>query len=131
MGNVFTDIATAIKLTKEVRRARKSGATAIEFQAIREIPIHRLGYWSCTPEACLFYREEWQAIWDLFDTFDEEIQHAFTFAPKDGEWADRIRFWQRELRLVLEPKQYHKAMLILTQWAERCVRTRREEELAA
>ena len=90
MPNIFTDVATALKLTGEVRKARKSGADAVKVQPIWEIPVLRTGYWGFTGEACILYGKESKAIVEVFETFPEEVQHRLTFAPKDGEWGDRI-----------------------------------------
>lgn len=123
MGNIFSDITTAVKLTAEVRRARKEGA-AVEVRKTWTIPVIKTGYWGWTMESCLFYREGWKSIAAVFNTFPEEVQHALTFAPKRGEWMNRVRFWQEQLRPALPPKQYHDAMIILTHWGCHCIRRR-------
>ena len=60
----------------------------------------------------------------VFETFPEDVQHRLTFAPKDGEWGDRIRFWQDALRPVLEPHLYYSVIFKLIRWGIRCRRYR-------
>ncbi len=125
MGNIFSDITTAVKLTGEVRKARKEGAN-LEVRKTWAVPMLKMGCWPWTMESCLFYGEKWQPVVDVFDALPEDTQHALTFAPKDGEWTDRVRFWKEHLRPVLPPKQYHEALLILIRWGSQCVRRRLE-----
>ena len=46
----------------------------------------------------MFYGPKWQPLRDVFDNLPEKTQHELTFAPKAGEWGDRVRFWKQELR---------------------------------
>ena len=124
MPNIFTDVATALKLTGEVRKARKSGADAVKVQPILEIPVLRTGYWGFTGEACILYGKESKAVVEVFETFPEEVQHRLTFAPKDGEWADRVRFWQDALRPTLEPRLYYSVISRIIRWGIRYRRYR-------
>ena len=124
--NIFQDVKTVVRLVGEIRGARKAGADAIQIQPVRNIPSYRLSYWGSTMEGCLFYDPKWQPLREVFDSFSENTQHALTFSPKDGEWCDRVRFWQQELRDALEPNLYHEAMRTLLGWYIRCVRARRE-----
>jgi len=125
--NILQDVKTAIKLTGEVRKARKAGASGVQLRPVYSVPVLKFSYWGGTMEGCLFCGRKWQAIRDVFDIFDEDTQHALTFVPKNGgAWVDRARFWQRELRPALEPKLYHEAMMILLNWYIRCVKMRRE-----
>ena len=117
------DIKTAVKLTAEVSRARKEGKQA-KVRAEYAVPFVNFGYWTSTPEACLFCGPERIPIRDFFETLPEDMQHDLTFAPKDGEFPARCRFWKEHLRGVLPPKQYHAAMLILIGWGKRCAYAR-------
>lgn len=127
--NLLQDIRAAAKTFSAVRAARKAGATSAEIKVrpTYTLPVVRLGYWGQTMEGCLFYGPQWQAIRDVFNTFDDDTQHALTFTPEDGKWPDRCRFWQQHLKPALPPEQFHAAMLKLIQWYIRCVRRRREE----
>ena len=131
--NILQDIATAVKLTGEVRKARKArkaGADGLQVRRVWSVPVIRCSYWGSTMEGCLFYEKKWKPLRDVFDSFPQETQHALTFTPKDGEWADRARFWQYQLRTAMEPKLYQEAMGILLRWYIHCVRMRREEVTA-
>lgn len=119
------DIRVAISVFFELRHARAAGKN-VQVKRVYEVPVLRLGYWSATMEGCLFYGAKWHPIWDVFDGLPAETQRALTFAPKDGEWGDRVRFWQQQLRPSLEPELYHEAILTLIQWGIRC--RRREAE---
>lgn len=125
MRNIVRDIKTTASLFHLVHQATKRGVD-IQVKTVRSIPVINFGYWGWTMEASLFYEKKWKPLRDVFDTFDEETQHALTFAPKDGEWPDRVRFWQKKLRPVLEPKLYHEAMLKLIQWGICCLKKRQE-----
>lgn len=124
MSNILTDIVTALKMTGDVRRARKAGASAVKAQPIWEVPVVDFGYWSFTMEACLYYGKEFKAMGDVFKTFPKETQHQLTFAPKDGEWGDRVRLWQAALRPVMEPRMYHAVILKLIRWGIHCRKVR-------
>ena len=121
---ILQDVATAVKLTGEVRKARKAGADAIKVQPIWTVPMLRIGYWGFTGEACILYGKEFRPVVDVFKTFPEEVQHRLTFSPKDGEWGDRVRFWQDALRPVLEPHLYYAAISRIIRWGIRCRRYR-------
>lgn len=82
------------------------------------------GCWCLTMEGCLFPGKEWAPIKDVFYSFDKETQHCLTFTPVDGEWANRAKFWKRELRSRLAPEMYHDAMLKICGWYAECVRKR-------
>lgn len=64
------------------------------------------------------------AVKAVFSGFGEETRKKLTYAPKDGEWVERIRFWQEALRPALPPHVYHKVMSIFLDWAVRCSRAR-------
>lgn len=121
---ILQDVATAVKLTGEVRRARRAGAASVKVQPIWKVPVLHIGYWGFTGEACILYEKEFRAVADVFDSFPEEVQHRLTFAPEDGEWGDRIRFWQDALRPALEPRLYYAAISRIIRWGIRCRRRR-------
>ena len=84
---ILQDIATAVRLTGEVRKARKTGASGVQVKPVYTVPAVRFGYWGFTMEGCLFYGPKWQPLRDVFDNLPEKTQHELTFAPKAGEWA--------------------------------------------
>lgn len=119
--NLLQDIGSAVGVFTELRRARAAGKN-IRFQRVYQVPALRLNYWSWTMEDSLFYEKKWLPVRDVFDSFSEDTQRALTFTPKDGEWGDRVRFWQRELRPALDPELYHEAILTLVRWGIQCRR---------
>ena len=123
MPNIFTDMATAIKLTCDMRAERKEGYN-VRVEKVYRIPVIHTGYWSWTPESSPFYGEKWKPVRDVFKTFPEETQHALTFAPKDDEWASRVELWEEPLRKALPPDMYLEAMAILCDWVLRCMKRR-------
>lgn len=127
MENIFSDIATAIKLTGEVREARKEG-TKVEIQQVFRVPVLKPSYWGFTMEACLLDdRKTRRAVLAVFSTFSKPVQHALTFTPENpGEWIARAKFWQQKLKPSLPPKMYHAVMARFTGWYARCLRMRKE-----
>ena len=128
------DLVTAVKLTKEVRRARKQGATSIKLLPVKTVPIVKPEYWGWIAEATLDYSKTpagtREAVKSVFNTLDEETQHMLTFGPGDGPhaWTDRVRFWQRALKSCLTPQQYSAAILTILEWA---IADRKKEAEAA
>lgn len=129
MNNIFSDIKTAIKLTGEVHKARREGAAGLEIRRMRRIPVIDTPCWGWTMEGSLFYEAKWQPIREVFGGFPEEQQRALTFTPEQpGEWVERARLWQHELRPALPDALYHEAMLKITHHYARCKRMRAEAQ---
>lgn len=126
MENIFSDIATAAKLAVQVHKERKEGVPA-SLEKCYRLPVAKLGYWGFTPEGCLFCGEKWKPVRDVFHSFPEETQHALTFAPKTGEWVNRVEFWEKPLWEALSPDLYAEAMAILCEWVLRCMKRRAGE----
>ena len=63
---ILQDIATAVRLTGEVRKARKTGASGVQVKPVYTVPAVRFGYWGFTMEGCLFYGPKWQPLRDVF-----------------------------------------------------------------
>lgn len=121
--NILQGIKTAANVFGEVRKARKAGADGCQLHIARSVPVYHLGYWIETMEGCLFYGQKWQPVRDVFGNFPEETKRALVFTPKGhGEWAERARFWARELKPALPPELYHDAMLCLIGWYAHCLR---------
>ncbi len=81
-----------------------------EVREVWPVPVMHTGCWTFTMEACLLTGELEKAVCSVFITFPETIQHALTFNPSCGGWADRARFWQTVLKLSLPPEHYHATM---------------------
>ena len=126
--NILQDIKAAVKLTGEVRKARKAGASGLQVRPVYRLPALRLGYWTQTMEACLMRGGDTEkAVVKAFEAFPEQVQHSLTFYPKEpGEWVERARFWQRELKPALTPEMYHEVMLLFVGRYIRCLRARKE-----
>lgn len=123
---IFEDITTAVRLTTEIHKARREGAS-VRVQKTYIIPVVKTGYWGWTMESCLLASNKKlnDAVSAIFYTFDEETQHALTFTPKNpGDWVERAQMWRRELKPVLSDKEYHAAMSMILGWYIQCVRRR-------
>ena len=130
-GNIFSDIATAVKLTGEVRKARKSGASEVQIKQVYTVPCFTFGpAYSNTIEWSLgnrLGREADRAVMEVFNGLPYDTQRWLEHLPKKpGEWAERARFWQRELKPVLPPKLYYRAITAFIQRYIHCLRMRQE-----
>lgn len=129
--NILQDIKTAAKLTREIRRAKKDGASGVHIKPVYMVPIINPGpaYYN-TMEGCLTWklgRDTEQAVMKFFKELPYETQRRLEFTPeKPGEWVECARFWQRELRPILPSKMYHETMIMFIHWYARCLRRRKE-----
>lgn len=123
-GSIFTDIATAVKVTGEIRKARKAGADAVQVKPAYTVPMLKTTYWTWTMEGCLMRGGDAErAVIAVFNSFDKKTKHALTFAPKGpGEWAERARFWQQVLEPALPHSMYHAVMIRFISWYAHCLR---------
>ena len=104
-----------------MRKAREAG-TAVEVRTIQLLPVRKLDYWPETVEYGLLHGRQLEVVRDVFKGLDETAQHALTFTPVTGGWADRARFWQQQLRPVLPPATYHAVMMKFISWYKHCLR---------
>ncbi|MEY8262151.1 hypothetical protein AALA80_17695 [Oscillospiraceae bacterium 50-60] len=131
MGNIFTDIATAVKVTGKIREARKAGADAVRVKPIRIMPVAALplGFLDVM-EGCSAWnlgRETYQAVKEVFESLPDETKRDLANTPeRPGEWVERSRFWQQQLRPALPPKMYHTVMLKFISWYIHCLKRRME-----
>jgi len=121
MVDIFNDIKTAVRLTGEIRKARRDGYR-LEVKKTLSVPVVRFGYWGFTMESSILHGELGKAVRTVFKTLPEGQQHALTFTPEKGEWAARARFWKALLKPVLSSNQYHEAMSKIIGWYVHCVR---------
>lgn len=71
-------------------------------------------------------RDTEKAVRNVFYSLPEETQHSLTFCPKKpGEWVERTRFWQQQLKPALPPKMYHDVMILFIGWYIHCLRMRK------
>lgn len=125
--NILQYIKTTAAVFGTVRKAGKAGADSVKIEPVYTIPYCKPkgGHWFAgTAEAHVLarYPEIYNSVRDAFQTLDNDTQYTYLFTPKDGSWANRMRFWQELLRPVLEPRQYHETMGIILSWAIRCAR---------
>lgn len=97
-----------------------------EVRELYPVPVIHTSYWAFTMEASLLTREVGKAVSSVFAAFPEAIQHALTFAPELGGWADRAKLWQTVLKLTLPSRQYHAVMRKFLAHYARVVRKRLE-----
>ncbi len=120
--SIIHDISTAVKLTGEIRDARRAGCDVRVM--IRRTPTVRRGrkpdFWAWTMESTLFTGDLGDAIHAVFKEFDEPTRHALTFAPDSSEWPARIQLWENALCDALTPEQYTAAMLRLSEHRAKC-----------
>ena len=128
---ILQDIKTAVKMTGEIRKARKAGADAVQIKPVYRVPCITLGpaYYN-TMEGCLMHRlgrEADYAVREVFKNLPYEVQRHLEFTPENpGEWVERAKFWKEELSPVLPSGMYHKVMALFIGWYARCLRMRKE-----
>jgi len=130
--NILNDIKTAIRLTGEVRKVRKRGAS-VELRTVMTLPVMKLTpaflntiegplAWQCDQDTK-------SAVKAVFDGLPYETRRRLEFTPEvPGEWVQRVRFWQQQLKSVLPPKRYHAVMMKFISWYAHCLRRRRDLE---
>lgn len=134
MRNIFRDIQTAVKLTGEIRKARKAGASAVQIRPMYAVPC--VTFWPAyanTVEFGLTWkldRDTDRAVREVFNGLPYEVQRQLEFTTEGpGAWVKRARFWQRELRSVFPPKTYHAVMALFANWYAHCLRMRNEAHM--
>jgi len=134
-SNIFSDIKTAVKLTGEISKARKSGADSVkvEVKPMRTLPTFTIGpAFLDTPEgSCLWNcgQDIYRPARDIYRALPYETRREIACG---NVTAARARFWQTELRNAMPPEDYHRAMLAILSHLRK-VRKRqieRETELA-
>lgn len=127
--NIITDAAQAVRITKEIRTARKQGQSV---GTTRRVPLIRTGYWDWTMESGLFYdkpQEVKQAIRTVFRELPEEVQHSLCFTPNtEAEFVARAQFWKEALRSV-DTKNRSQCMIIILKWYRNCLERWRTPEM--
>ena len=128
---ILQDIKTAVKMTGQIRKARKAGADAVQIKPVYTIPCITLGpaYYN-TMEGCLMHRLGRKAdcaVKEVFKNLPYETKRRLEFTPeKPGKWVERAHFWAGELEPVLPSGMYHKVMALFTGWYAHCLRMRKE-----
>lgn len=129
--NILQDIKTAASIFGEVRKARKRGANAVQIEPVYSVPCVTLKpAYRNTVEGCQTWKlglDADRAVMEIFKSLPYETQRRLEFSPeKPGEWAERTRFWQQQLKPALPPKMYHDVMILFVGWYIHCLRLRKE-----
>lgn len=128
--NILQNIKTAAGVFGAVRKARKAGADAVEVKPVYTVPMLKTTYWAWTIEACLMRGGDTEkVVRDIFYSLPEETQHSLTFSPgKPGEWVERARFWQQQLKPALPSKMYSDVITLFIGWYIHCLRMKGGDE---
>lgn len=118
---LLSDIKTAVEAFKNARRARKAGED-IEVKYTAEKPaLKSTPSFFDTVEGCKLSNSDHEIskrVGAAFMELDCNTKRRLAFAPKNGEFIERARFWQNIIHEALPGKQGHKAMrAILTTYA--------------
>ena len=107
------DIKVAARVFKQIRQARKTGAE-VEVRHTAEIPVLRSSpSFFCTIEGCAlasFDFEIAEKVQAVFKRFDYDTKMQLAFAPENGEFVERAKFWHDVICKVLPGQQGHRAM---------------------
>lgn len=131
------DLAAAVKLTMEWRKAEKQRATGVKVEPVTCVPVVDFGRWSWTAEALLSYPQHpsgtREAVKAVFNSFDDGTQRKLTFGPGDhpGALVERAKFWQEALKPSLTKEQYSAAILTIIDWCIWCAKRSNKEEITA
>lgn len=128
---IFKDLSTAVKIAKEIRRARCSGTDEVRVQTVRRMQTIDIGEWPWTMEASyisLISNDCYAKLEAVFLTFDKATRHALTFPPEAGGFPDRLALWRKQLKSTLP----HKDACFLAQiLARRYISAKRRRSIAA
>lgn len=107
------DIKAAARVFKQIRQARKTGAE-VEVRHTAEIQVLRSApSFFCTVEGCalaVFDFEVAEKAQAVFKRLDYDTKMQLAFAPENGEFVERAKFWQDVICKVLPGQQGHRAM---------------------
>lgn len=110
--NVVNDVRAAVRFFVNSRKARKKPVGPVKhsepgvsfYDTVEGCVI-----WNLTPDIC-------KAATSAFRTLPYEVKHRMAFAPKDGEFYERAKFWSAILRPVMSQDQYSAAMIAILRW---------------
>ena len=121
-NNLINDVKTAVNVFGEIRKARKSGADAVEIktQPVKSIPVIQCGFgFYDTVEGCTLSncgKEIRDTASELYNQLPYEVKQVLGYVPKDGEFTARVQIWRELLGTALPPKLYRKAMFAIIHW---------------
>ena len=117
-NNILSDIGTAARLFKDIRQARKDGKTLEIKQSVQVPCIKSSPAFLDTVEGCTLAGRNWklyEIVKPIFDTFSYDDKRMLAFAPKDGDFIERIQFWQNALKYTIKPTLYHVVIFTIIQ----------------
>lgn len=117
-GTFFSDLQTAVGLFTDMRKARKKGEE-VEVRKYKQFPSIQSGGFCNTVEGCVLSwldRKIVDKVQVAFDELPDDIKYLLQFAPKDGEFIDRAKFWRCLLRSVLTNEESRIAMMRILRW---------------
>lgn len=103
---------------------------------VHMIPCYAMPYsFDNTVEGCSLWNwdrnhESYYAVKAVFKTFPDEVKHGLGFSPKDGEFCERLRFWQEALKPELPTALYYNAMHGIYRCYKRCKRVQQAQAAA-
>ena len=117
------DVRTTASMYKHVKEARKAGAAAIDLQPVWKVSIVNTGIgFLDTVEGSVLsgLRSVYRPVREAFDRLPYETQHALSFAPKDGEYLERVRLFKSLLCGQVPEQVCHRAMGVIIRWYRVC-----------
>lgn len=119
-NKLLSDIKTSLELFKNMRQIRKNGGSSIEVVQKVQIPLVKLGPGLYdTVEGSVLSQCEKAVIDAALEAFGQlpyEEKHRLCFAPRDGEYLQRAKYWKRLLEPELTPKQCRTATMHILHW---------------
>ncbi len=119
MNNLVSDIRTAAEIFKDIRQERKNGnEVTVKKRIVIPFMNNGAGFYDtvegCTLANCSKNVDD--IAREAFDRLTREERHRLSFAPKDGEFMERARFWKELLKPLMTPSQYTEAITAILQW---------------
>lgn len=127
-NNIINDLKIASAVFKDIRKARKEGAEVKIKKSVQAPFINNSPGFYDTVEGCTLAkcsREIRTAAQEAFRRLPCEEKKRLSNAPKDGEFIDRLHFWEKLLQPVLLPGQLRTAKGALIRWYIRIKRMRK------
>lgn len=117
-NNILSDIGTAARLFKEIRQVREDKKT-LEIKQCARVSCYKLSpAFLDTVEGCTLVGHNYklyESVKPIFDTFSYDEKRMLAFAPKDGDFIERVQFWQNALKYTIEPTLYHVVIFTIIQ----------------
>lgn len=128
-NNILSDLKPSARLFLDIRKERKNG-TEIVVEKKKVLPLIQTGGFYGTVEGCTLSHLDRAIVIKAQEAFKElpdEIKHQLQFAPKDGEFIERVRFWRDILNTSMTKKQCHIAVCNIIHWYI-CIKQMHKEE---